>query len=138
MTNYNDFIISIVSVILPVLGGFITNVVTKYIKNKTLFTSILQLAKDGVVLAEKSGAITYLTSAAKFKQAEAYVIAELKKIGFKDVSEDLIKAEIEKAYTSLKTEIESAYDAKEQPKLADSVSVNSDGDTVVATTTTSK
>lgn len=138
MTNYNDFIISIVSVILPVLGGIITKVVIKYVKNKTLFTSILQLAKDGVVLAEKSGAITYLTSTAKFKQAEEYVIAELKKIGFKDVSEDLIKAEIEKAYTSLKTEIEKAYDAKEQPKLADSVSVNSDGDTVVATTTTSK
>lgn len=130
MNNYSDAIITIVTVILPILGGFITKVVTKYVKDKSLFNSIVQIAEDGVVLAEKSGAISYLTSTAKYKKAEEYVVAELKKIGFKDVSEDLIKAEIEKAYTSLKAEIEKAYDAKEQPKLADSVTVNSDGDVV--------
>ncbi|MFT8661473.1 phage holin [Liquorilactobacillus ghanensis] len=127
----------LLSTIYPALGtifvaivGYAAKEVTSKVKNQALLQSIESLAKDAVVLAEKSGAVNYLTGSQKFKQAENYVIAELEKLGFKNVSNDTIKGGVEKAYALLKSDIEADYDQAKQPKLSDSLKVDENGDVI--------
>jgi hypothetical protein len=70
------------------------------------------LAKTGVVLAEQAGVTDYLTSEAKKSKAVAYVLAELKKLGFTTADETTVASVVEKQFAESKQEIEAAYPQK--------------------------
>ena len=110
--NITDLLVSLFVVVVPVIGGFVTK---KVLANKKLI-SLLQtaepLAKTGVVLAEQAGVTNYLTSEAKKSKAVAYVLFELKKLGFTKADETTIASVVEKQFAESKQMIEMAYPQK--------------------------
>mgnify|MGYP004708493607 CR=1 FL=1 len=88
--NMADLLVSLFVVVVPVIGGF----VTKH------------------VLAEQAGVTNYLTSEAKKFKAVAYVLTELKKLGFTDINEATAAGVVEKAFAESKQAIEATYPQK--------------------------
>lgn len=87
-------------------------------QSRQLWTLAEQVAKTGVVLAEQAGVTNYLTSEAKKSKAVAYVIAELKKLGFTMADETTIASVVEKQFAESKQEIETAYPQKAPQQVA--------------------
>lgn len=110
--NIADLLVSLFVVIVPVIGGFVTKHVLANNKAISLLQTVELLAKTGVVLAEQAGVTVYLTSEAKKSKAVAYVLAELKKLGFTTADETTIARVVEKQFAESKQEIEAAYPQK--------------------------
>lgn len=110
--NIADLLVSLFVVIVPVIGGFITKHVLANKKVISLLQTAEPLAKTGVVLAEQAGVTNYLTSEAKKSKAVAYVLAELKKLGFTKADEATIASVVEKQFAESKQVIEAAYPQK--------------------------
>lgn len=110
--NITDLLVSLFVVIVPVIGGFVTKHVLANNKAISLLQTVELLAKTGVVLAEQAGVTVYLTSEAKKSKAVAYVLAELKKLGFTTADETTIARVVEKQFAESKQEIEAAYPQK--------------------------
>lgn len=85
-----DLLVSLFVVVVPVIGGFVTK----------------------QVLAEQAGVTNYLTSEAKKSKAVAYVLTELKKLGFTDINEATAAGVVEKAFAESKQAIEADYPQK--------------------------
>ncbi|WP_273752477.1 phage holin, LLH family [Leuconostoc mesenteroides] len=94
--NIADLLVSLFVVIVPVIGGYVTKHVLANKKAVSFLQIAEPLAKTGVVLAEKAGVTDYLTSEAKKSKAVAYVLAELKKLGFTTADETIIASVVEK------------------------------------------
>ena len=110
--NITDLLVSLFVVVVPVIGGFITKNVLANKKAVSFLQITEPLAKIGVVLAEQAGVTDYLTSEAKKSKAVAYVLAELKKLGFTTADETTIASVVEKQFAESKQEIEAAYPQK--------------------------
>lgn len=110
--NITDLLVSLFVVIVPVIGGFVTKHVLANKKVVSLLQTAEPLAKTGVVLAEKAGVTNYLTSEAKKSKAVAYVLAELKKLGFTKADETTVANVVEKQFAESKQAIEAAYPQK--------------------------
>lgn len=128
INNIADLIVSIVVVVVPVLAGFITKSVLANKKALNLISILSPLAKEAVVVAEKSGVTTYLTSEIKKSKAVQYVSDELKKLGFTASDTSTIANSVEKAFAEMKSDIETAYPQKteEQEKAEELAKANSD------------
>ena len=116
--NIADLLVSLFVVIVPVIGGFVTKHVLANKKVVSLLQTAEPLAKTGVVLAEQAGVTDYLTSEAKKSKAVAYVLAELKKLGFTKADEATIASVVEKQFAESKQEIEAAYPQKAAQQVA--------------------
>lgn len=110
--NIADLLVSLFVVIVPVIVGFVTKHVLANKKVVSLLQTAEPLAKTGVVLAEQAGVTDYLTSEAKKSKAVAYVLAELKKLGFTTADETTIASVVEKQFAESKQAIEAAYPQK--------------------------
>ncbi|BAP85943.1 phage holin [Paucilactobacillus hokkaidonensis JCM 18461] len=110
--NITDLLVSLFVVIVPVIGGFVTKHVLANKKVVSLLQTAEPLAKTGVVLAEQAGVTNYLTSEAKKSKAVAYVLTELKKLGFTMADEATIAGVVEKQFAESKQAIEAAYPQK--------------------------
>ena len=110
--NITDLLVSLFVVVVPVIGGFVTKHVLANKKVVSLLQTAESLAKTGVVLAERDGVTEYLTSEAKKSKAVAYVLAELKKLGFTTADETTIASVVEKQFAESKQAIEAAYPQK--------------------------
>lgn len=110
--NITDLLVSLFVVIVPVIGGFITKNVLANKKAVIFLQTVEPLAKTGVVLAEQAGATNHLTSEVKKSKAVAYVLAELKKLGFTTADETTIAGMVEKQFAESKQAIEAAYPQK--------------------------
>lgn len=118
VNNIADLIVSIMVVVVPVLTGFITKNVLANKKALNLISVLSPLAKEAVVVAEKSGVTSYLTSEIKKSKAVQYVSDELKKLGFTVSDTSTIANSVEKAFAEMKTDIESAYPQKTEAQEA--------------------
>ena len=105
-------IIAVAGVLTPAICLYVTNVIKKYIPNKSLLQALEQFAKDAVVLAEKAG----LTD--KLLDKKQYAIDKLQDMlqqaGFSKQDEKLLAGCVERAYCELKKDIESVYKAPEK------------------------
>lgn len=110
--NIADLLVSLFVVIVPIIGGFVTKHVLANKKVVSLLQTVEPLAKTGVVLAEQAGVTEYLTSEAKKSKAVAYVLAELKKLGFTKADETTVASVVEKQFAESKQAIEAAYPQK--------------------------
>ncbi|KRM62113.1 hypothetical protein FC26_GL000846 [Paucilactobacillus vaccinostercus DSM 20634] len=110
--NITDLLVSLFVVVVPVIGGFVTKHVLANKKVVSLLQTAEPLAKTGVVLAEQAGVTEYLTSEAKKSKAVAYVLAELKKLGFTTADETTVANVVEKQFAESKQAIEAAYPQK--------------------------
>lgn len=118
LQNITDLLVSLFVVVVPVIGGFVTKKVLANKKVVSLLQAAEPLAKTGVVLAEQAGVTNYLTSEAKKSKAVAYVLAELKKLGFTTADETTIASVVEKQFAESKREIEVAYPQKAPQQVA--------------------
>lgn len=113
--NITDLLVSLFVVIVPVIGGFVTKHVLadkKVVNLLQTVQTVEPLAKTGVVLAEQAGVTEYLTGEAKKSKAVAYVLAELKKLGFTTDDETTIANVVEKQFAESKQAIEATYPQK--------------------------
>ena len=56
MTNtITQIIVAVAGVLIPVICGYVANVIKKYIPDKSLLQTLGQFAQDAVVIAEKAG-----------------------------------------------------------------------------------
>ena len=117
--NIMDLLVSLFVVVVPVIGGFVTKHVLANKKLISLLQNAEPLAKTGVVLAEQAGVTDYLTSEAKKSKAVAYVLAELKKLGFTKADETTIASVVEKQFAESKQAIEAAYPQKNAADVAE-------------------
>ena len=116
--NIADLLVSLFVVVVPVIGGFVTKHVLANKKVVSLLQTAEPLAKTGVVLAEQAGVTNYLTSEAKKSKAVAYVLAELKNLGFTTADETTIASVVEKQFAESKQAIEAAYPQKTAQQVA--------------------
>lgn len=112
MQNITDLIVSVVVVVVPVVAGFLTKNILANKKALNLISLLSTLSKEAVVVAEKLGVTTYLTSEIKNSKAVQYVSDELKKLGFTVSDTSAISNAVEKAFAEMKTDIEKAYPQK--------------------------
>lgn len=110
--NITDLLVSLFVVVVPIIGGFVTKHVLANKKLVSLLQTAEPLAKTGVVLAEQAGVTEYLTGEAKKSKAVAYVLAELKKLGFTTADEATVASVVEKQFAESKQAIEDAYQQK--------------------------
>lgn len=110
MTNtITQIIVAVAGVLIPVICGYVANLIKKYIPDKSLLQALGQFAQDAVVIAEKAG----LTD--KLLDKKQYAIQQLQDMlehaGFSKQSEELLGSCVEHAYCELKHDIESVYKA---------------------------
>ena len=111
MTNLLDTVIAAVA---TGVIGVVGNAIRKYFKNKSFLLALVQLAEAAVNATEKSGAIEKLTGNEKIVKTVADVQEQLAKLGFKKADEELIKAQIEKAWANQVEQLHTAYDTQKQ------------------------
>lgn len=110
MTNtITQIIVAVAGVLIPVICGYVANLIKKYIPDKSLLQALGQFAQDAVVIAEKAG----LTD--KLLDKKQYAIQQLQDMlehaGFSKQNEELLGSCVEHAYCELKHDIESVYKA---------------------------
>ena len=110
MTNtITQIIVAVAGVLIPVICGYVANLIKKYIPDKSLLQALGQFAQDAVVIAEKAG----LTD--KLLDKKQYAIQQLQEMlehaGFSKQNEELLGSCVEHAYCELKHDIESVYKA---------------------------
>ena len=108
MTNtITQVIVTVAGVLIPVICGYVANLIKKYIPNKGLFQALQQFAQAAVVVAEKAGVADKLLDKKQFAIDKLQDM--LQQAGFSKQDEDLLAGCIEHAYCELKKDIESVY-----------------------------
>ena len=110
MTNtITQVIVAVAGVLIPVICGYVANLIKKYIPDKSLLQALGQFAQDAVVVAEKAGVTD------KLLDKKQYAIDKLQDMlehaGFSKQNEELLGSCVEHAYCELKHDIESVYKA---------------------------
>ena len=110
MTNtITQIIVAVAGVLIPVICGYVANLIKKYIPDKNLLQALGQFAQDAVVVAEKAGVTD------KLLDKKQYAINKLQDMlehaGFSKQNEELLGSCVEHAYCELKHDIESVYKA---------------------------
>lgn len=101
--NFSDVIVALAVLALPIITGFIAKVMGKSSSLAGLINVLPMVAKDAVVVAEKTGVLDSLTGNEQFAKALATAKAELAKLGYDKVDEQVLVNALEQAYAQLKS-----------------------------------
>lgn len=110
MTNtITQIIVAVAGVLIPVICGYVANLIKKYISDKSLLQALGQFAQDAIVVAEKAGVTD------KLLDKKQYAINKLQDMlehaGLSKQNEELLGSCVEHAYCESKHDIESVYKA---------------------------
>ena len=112
-----DVIVAVVVAIIPFVFKQLEQWLEKNQTAKTIVSIMPTIAKDAVVIAEKLGVEEKLAGEAKNSKAVAYVVDNLKSLGFTDVDAQIVKNAVESAFAELtKDGTLSVYDKKQDDK----------------------
>lgn len=126
MNNINSLSEIVVSVVVAVIPFIFKQFEKWFEKNqtaKTIVSILPNITKDAVVVAEKLGIEEKLAGEVKNSKAVSYAAETLKKLGFTDVDEQIIKNAVESAYAELvkdgTLEVYSKDDKQEQQQVGE-------------------
>ena len=109
---------------IPIIGAYVSRVISGNKQVVNLIQVLSPLAKDAVVAMQKLGVTEYFEGEAKKSGAVKIVNQALTALGFSDADETLIKNAVEKEYALLINELDKTYpqltaeQAKEQEQAA--------------------
>ena len=101
--NFADEFVALAVLILPIVTGYIAKVISKNSALSGLISVLPMVAKGAVVVAEKTGVLDSLTGNEQFAKALATAKAELAKLGYDKVDEQVLVNALEQAYAQLKS-----------------------------------
>ena len=101
--NFADVIVALAVLVLPFITGYVAKAVGKSSALSGLISVLPMVAKDAVVVAEKTGVLDSLTGNEQFAKALATAKAELAKLGYDKVDEQVLVNALEQAYAQLKS-----------------------------------
>ena len=101
--NFADVIVALAVLVLPIITGYIAKAMGKSSSLAGLVNVLPMVAKDAVVVAEKTGVLDSLTGNEQFAKALATTKAELAKLGYDKVDEQVLVNALEQAYAQLKS-----------------------------------
>lgn len=101
--NFADVIVALAVLALPVITGYIAKAMGKSSSLSGLIGVLPMVAKDAVVVAEKTGVLNRLTGNEQFAKALAIAKEELAKLGYDKVDEQVLGNALEQAYSQLKS-----------------------------------
>ena len=96
-----DVIVAVVVAVIPFVFKQLEQWLEKNQTAKTIVSIMPTIAKDAVIIAEKLGVEEKLAGEAKNSKAVAYVVDNLKSLGFTDVDVQIIKSAVESAFAEL-------------------------------------
>ncbi len=102
-------ILAVSGVLVPIITARIAVIIKRHVRDLSTLKAIEEFAKSAVVLAEKLGVEDRLTGETKKNFAVVGLQNMLVKAGFKPVDDAILSAEVEKAYSLLKQDIERVY-----------------------------
>lgn len=129
--NFADVIVALAVLVLPFITGYVAKAVGKSSALSGLISVLPMVSKDAVVVAEKTGVLESLAGNEQFAKALATAKAELAKLGYDKVDEQVLVNALEQAYAQLKSsgtlavykkpvepkpEVEAQPEVEEQPK----------------------
>lgn len=101
--NFADVIVALAVLASPIITGYIAKAMGKSSALSGLIGVLPMVAKDAVVIAEKTGVLDSLTGNEQFAKALATAKAELVKLGYDKVDEQVLGNALEQAYAQLKS-----------------------------------
>lgn len=111
-TLITQVVVAVAGVLMPVVVGKMVFEIKKHVKTLDSLHAIEEFAKAAVVVAEKVGAEDRLVCSTKKSYAVVALQNMLVKYGFEPIDEAILTAEVEKAYSMLKYDIEKIYAEK--------------------------
>lgn len=116
--NFADVIVALAVLALPVITGYIAKAMGKSSALSGLIGVLPMVAKDAVVVAEKTGVLDSLAGNEQFAKALAIAKEELAKLGYDKVDEQVLGNALEQAYAQLKSAgTLSVYKKQSEPKV---------------------
>ena len=101
--NFADVVVALVVLALPIITGYIAKVIGKSSALSGLLSVLPMIAKDAVVVAEKTGVLDKLTGSEQLAKALAIAQEDLTKLGYDKVDEQVLLNAIEQSYAQLKS-----------------------------------
>ena len=101
--NFADVVVYLVLLALPIITGYVAKVMSKSSALSGLISVLPMVAKDAVVVAEKTGVLNSLTGNEQFAKALSTAQEALAKLGYDKVDEQILSSAIEQAYVQLKS-----------------------------------
>ena len=101
--NFADVIVALAVLALPFITGYVAKAMGKSSSLSGLIGVLPMVAKDAVVVAEKTGVLDSLTGNEQFAKALATAKAELAKLGYDKIDEQVLVNALEQAYAQLKS-----------------------------------
>lgn len=101
--NFADVIVALAVLVLPIITGYIAKAMGKSSALSGLISVLPMVAKDAVVVAEKTGVLNSLTGNEQFAKALSTAQEALDKLGYDKVDEQVLGNAIEQAYAQLKS-----------------------------------
>ena len=101
--NFADVVVYLVLLALPIITGYVAKVMSKSSALSGLINVLPMVAKDAVVVAEKTGVLNSLTGNEQFAKALSMAQEALAKLGYDKVDEQVLSSAIEQAYAQLKS-----------------------------------
>ena len=101
--NFADVIVALAVLVLPFITGYVAKAMGKSSALSGLIGVLPMVAKDAVVVAEKTGVLDSLTGNEQFAKALAIAKEELAKLGYDKVDEQVLVNALEQAYAQLKS-----------------------------------
>lgn len=121
--SLSEIVVSVVVAVIPFIFKQFEKWLEKNQTAKTIVSILPNIAKDAVIVAEKLGVEEKLASEVKNSKAVSYAAETLKKLGFSDVDEQIIKNAVESAYAELVKdgvlEVYSKDDKQEQQQVGE-------------------
>ena len=101
--NFVDVIVALAVLVLPIITGYVAKAISKSSSLSGLISVLPMVAKDAVVVAEKTGVLNSLTGNEQFAKALATAKEELAKLGYDKVDEQVLVNALEQSYAQLKS-----------------------------------
>lgn len=101
--NFADVIVALAVLVLPFITGYVAKAMGKSSALSGLISVLPMVSKDAVLVAEKTGVLDSLTGNEQFAKALATAKAELAKLGYDKVDEQVLVNALEQAYAQLKS-----------------------------------
>lgn len=104
--NKGTIITDLISIFLPIISVYVVKFIESHVKNPKTLEVVLSLAKSAVTYAQKEGLERQLTGSEQYVEAVNKTNELLAKSGISKVDEDIIRAKVEEAYSSIKTQLD--------------------------------
>lgn len=132
MSILGDIIVALCPIIFTAIIGWVGNYIVKHVKTTNqlnILETVLNIAKQAVITAQKQGLLDNLTGSQQFQSAVDMVKSQLDKLGITDVDIDTIKQKVEEAYASEKDLLETVYAKQNVSDESSTPASTSDGST---------